>query len=273
VTSRERFASPRGEFQTVFLTEQRIPPASGHWPPGPGSAWGAADGSPRADRRPVEHVHPAVTRMFGRSHNQYVVPRRSRADPGRAANVGSRDGSCHASAGVRHRHLRPGPSRRGDRLPRPGRAEPDGVGTPSAGPTRIPGVGDRLFRQIPRDSGQAGVVYGEGEDSASSTVVLYAREGPEWRPVTSWPAHNGRNGWTTDITWATSAVPSACSASPTREVCSTTPAPGCRTTRTRPPTRRRTTGTRRTSTSSPMSSPSTTTVSRAPAARRHAPRG
>ncbi|MEU6772574.1 L,D-transpeptidase family protein [Streptomyces sp. NPDC046759] len=63
---------------------------------------------------------------------------------------------------------------------------------------RLPGVGDQLFRRIPDDSGQVVVVYGEGEDSADSTAVLYTREGPEWREVAGWPAHNGRRGWTTD---------------------------------------------------------------------------
>ncbi|MGW5460255.1 L,D-transpeptidase family protein [Streptomyces sp. NPDC003996] len=69
---------------------------------------------------------------------------------------------------------------------------------PTADATRIPGVGDRLGRQIPPDSSQVVAVYGEGEDSPDSTVVLYTREGPEWRPVADWPAHNGRNGWTPD---------------------------------------------------------------------------
>lgn len=93
-----------------------------------------------------------------------------------------------------------GPVRAGGATGSRGQAGPSPAvsAAPSAGPTRIPGVGGRLFRQIPRDSGQVVVVYGEGEDSAYSTVVLYTREGPEWRPVTSWPAHNGRNGWTTD---------------------------------------------------------------------------
>ncbi|QHA09474.1 L,D-transpeptidase family protein [Streptomyces broussonetiae] len=69
---------------------------------------------------------------------------------------------------------------------------------PATDPTRIPGVGDRLQRQIPDDSGQVLAVYGDGEDSPDSTVVLYMKEGPEWRPVARWAAHNGRNGWTTD---------------------------------------------------------------------------
>ncbi|MFC9927443.1 L,D-transpeptidase family protein [Streptomyces sp. NPDC127190] len=69
---------------------------------------------------------------------------------------------------------------------------------PATDPARIPGVGDRLFRQIPADSRQVVAVYGEGADSADSTVVLYTRQGAEWRPVGSWPAHNGRNGWTAD---------------------------------------------------------------------------
>ncbi|MEV5874699.1 L,D-transpeptidase family protein [Streptomyces sp. NPDC052101] len=69
---------------------------------------------------------------------------------------------------------------------------------PATDPTRIPGVGDRLYRQIARGSGQVLAVYGEGENSPDSTAVLFMREGPEWRPVARWPAHNGRNGWTAD---------------------------------------------------------------------------
>lgn len=69
---------------------------------------------------------------------------------------------------------------------------------PETDPTRIPGVGDRLQRRIPGDSGQVLAVYGRGEDSPDSTAVLYMKEGPEWRRVARWAAHNGRNGWTED---------------------------------------------------------------------------
>ncbi|MEU9480552.1 L,D-transpeptidase family protein [Streptomyces sp. NPDC048191] len=69
---------------------------------------------------------------------------------------------------------------------------------PTTGPARIPGVGDRLLGRIPPDSGQIVVVYGEGVDSPESTAVLYTREGPRWRRVAGWQAHNGRRGWTTD---------------------------------------------------------------------------
>ncbi|MER6568766.1 hypothetical protein ABT288_21920 [Streptomyces sp. NPDC001093] len=93
----------------------------------------------------------------------------------------------------------PGPTRSAAAAgPGPGGQSPTVSTTPTTGPTRIPGVGDRLFRQIPRDSGQVVAVYGEDEDSADSMVVLYTREGPEWRAVADWPGHNGRNGWTTD---------------------------------------------------------------------------
>ncbi|MFF3914286.1 L,D-transpeptidase family protein [Streptomyces sp. NPDC001852] len=93
-----------------------------------------------------------------------------------------------------------GPARAGGATGSRGQAGPrPTVSTvPTTDPTRIPGVGDRLFRQIPRDSDQVVAVYGEGEDSADSTVVLYTREGPAWRPVADWPGHNGRNGWTMD---------------------------------------------------------------------------
>ncbi|MDN0196593.1 L,D-transpeptidase family protein [Streptomyces sp. S.PNR 29] len=68
----------------------------------------------------------------------------------------------------------------------------------STDPTRIPDVGDRLQRRIPADSRQVVVVYGEGRDSADSTVVLYTRQGSSWQRTRSWAAHNGKKGWTTD---------------------------------------------------------------------------
>ncbi|MFE6176825.1 hypothetical protein [Streptomyces sp. NPDC056464] len=65
-------------------------------------------------------------------------------------------------------------------------------------PTRIPDVGDRWQRRIPADSRQVVAVYGDGKDSPDSTVVLYTRHGSTWDRVRSWPAHNGKRGWTTD---------------------------------------------------------------------------
>ncbi|MER7171468.1 L,D-transpeptidase family protein [Streptomyces mesophilus] len=80
---------------------------------------------------------------------------------------------------------------------------PANAGTePSASPTRdlarIPGVGDRLQRQIPAGSRQVVAVYGRGEDSAKSTAALFTRHGATWDRERIWPAHNGRKGWTTD---------------------------------------------------------------------------
>ncbi|MGW1268374.1 L,D-transpeptidase family protein [Streptomyces sp. NPDC002491] len=60
---------------------------------------------------------------------------------------------------------------------------------------RIPGVGDRLQRRIPAGARQVVAVYGDGRDSADSTVVLYAEHGPNWVRVRSWPGHNGKKGW------------------------------------------------------------------------------
>ncbi|MFB7241110.1 L,D-transpeptidase family protein [Streptomyces populi] len=67
-----------------------------------------------------------------------------------------------------------------------------------ADPTRIPDVGDRIQRQIPSNSRQVVAVYGEGKDSADSTVVLYTKSGSAWEKTRSWAAHNGKKGWTTD---------------------------------------------------------------------------
>ncbi|MER6163301.1 L,D-transpeptidase family protein [Streptomyces violaceorubidus] len=65
-------------------------------------------------------------------------------------------------------------------------------------PTRIPGVGDGFQRRIPGDSRQVVVVYGDGRDSADSTVVFYTKQGSAWHRARSWAAHNGTKGWTTD---------------------------------------------------------------------------
>ncbi|MEU3840137.1 L,D-transpeptidase family protein [Streptomyces sp. NPDC028635] len=69
---------------------------------------------------------------------------------------------------------------------------------PSADPTRVPGVGDRLWRRIPAESRQVVAVYGDGKDAPGATVVLYDRRGSVWERVRSWPAHNGKRGWTLD---------------------------------------------------------------------------
>ncbi|MEU1706906.1 L,D-transpeptidase family protein [Streptomyces sp. NPDC005706] len=71
-------------------------------------------------------------------------------------------------------------------------------GTDGRDPHRVPGVGPGLLRRIPEGSGQVVAVYGDGRNSARSTVVLYTRHGEAWRRVRAWPAHNGRKGWTTD---------------------------------------------------------------------------
>lgn len=72
---------------------------------------------------------------------------------------------------------------------------------PTASPSpdgRIPGIGPELSARIPDDSRQAVAVYGDGHNSADSTVVLYHRDGDDWTKERSWPSHNGRRGWTTD---------------------------------------------------------------------------
>ncbi|MGW7518066.1 L,D-transpeptidase family protein [Streptomyces sp. NPDC054796] len=68
----------------------------------------------------------------------------------------------------------------------------------AADPTRIPGVGDRLQKKIPENSRQVVAVYGEGEDSAESTVKLFTKKGDKWTRDSGWAAHNGKKGWTPD---------------------------------------------------------------------------
>lgn len=68
----------------------------------------------------------------------------------------------------------------------------------AADPTRIPGVGDPLQKKIPRESRQVVAVHGEGRNSADATVRLYTKRGGKWNRERTWPAHNGRKGWTRD---------------------------------------------------------------------------
>ncbi|MEU9118275.1 hypothetical protein AB0C96_00135 [Streptomyces sp. NPDC048506] len=63
---------------------------------------------------------------------------------------------------------------------------------------QIPGIGTTLRTRIPADSRQVVAVYGKGPDSAESTVVLYEKNAKGWDQKGSWPAHNGRRGWTMD---------------------------------------------------------------------------
>ena len=72
------------------------------------------------------------------------------------------------------------------------------VTTSAPDPTRIPDVGDRLQRAIPTDTRQVLTVYGNGKDSPDSTAVLFTKNGNTWARAASWPAHNGKLGWTTD---------------------------------------------------------------------------
>ncbi|MGH4029983.1 L,D-transpeptidase family protein [Actinomycetota bacterium Odt1-20B] len=85
----------------------------------------------------------------------------------------------------------------------------DDEGGPGSGHTdgraadlkRIPDVGDRLQSKIPKDARQVVAVYGDGVNAITSTVVLYTKTGDStgatWKKTRSWPAHNGKRGWTT----------------------------------------------------------------------------
>ncbi|NEB76682.1 hypothetical protein G3I40_15840 [Streptomyces sp. SID14478] len=63
---------------------------------------------------------------------------------------------------------------------------------------RIPEIGDRYQKQIPANSRQVVAVYGDGKDSADSTIALYTKSGDTWKKARSWSGHNGKKGWTTD---------------------------------------------------------------------------
>ncbi|MFJ9037595.1 L,D-transpeptidase family protein [Streptomyces sp. NPDC102406] len=63
---------------------------------------------------------------------------------------------------------------------------------------RIPGVGDRYQKQIPADARQVVAVYGDGVNSADSTIALYTKSGDTWKKERAWTGHNGKKGWTTN---------------------------------------------------------------------------
>lgn len=77
----------------------------------------------------------------------------------------------------------------------------DGSQARAADAKRIPDVGDRLQSKIPKDSRQVVAVYGDGVNSAESTVALYTKASKTdttWEKARTWPAHNGKKGWTRD---------------------------------------------------------------------------
>lgn len=91
-----------------------------------------------------------------------------------------------------------GDGRDGHRDDRGSRGSGERADVRSAPLKRIPGVGDRLHSRIPANSRQVVAVYGDGADSAKATVVLYTKSGATWDKARSWPAHNGKKGWTAD---------------------------------------------------------------------------
>ncbi|MEU7226269.1 L,D-transpeptidase family protein [Streptomyces chrestomyceticus] len=69
----------------------------------------------------------------------------------------------------------------------------------AAGYTKnIPGVGAKLRSRIPGDARQVVAVYGKGADAPDATLALYTKAPKGWEGTATWPAHNGRKGWTTD---------------------------------------------------------------------------
>ncbi|MFD4956859.1 MULTISPECIES: L,D-transpeptidase family protein [unclassified Streptomyces] len=72
--------------------------------------------------------------------------------------------------------------------------------TPGRGafPSRVPGIGDRMWHRVPSGSRQVVAVHGAGPDSPDATVEFFTKHGSHWERAGSWPAHNGRRGWTTD---------------------------------------------------------------------------
>lgn len=79
-------------------------------------------------------------------------------------------------------------------------ASPEAATNASSAARRIPGLSDQVRKRIPANSRQVLVVTGKGPDSYTSKVVLYTRAkgSDDWRPGTTWAAHNAARGWTDD---------------------------------------------------------------------------
>ncbi|MEU0969154.1 L,D-transpeptidase family protein [Streptomyces sp. NPDC005917] len=86
------------------------------------------------------------------------------------------------------------PSRSDDARPARKTASPTPESS-SPQPPEIPGLGPRTTAAIPERAEQVVVAGGRGKDSSVCTVVLYERDDNVWQPRASWPAHNGKDGW------------------------------------------------------------------------------
>ncbi|MCG7209660.1 L,D-transpeptidase family protein [Streptomyces arenae] len=79
-----------------------------------------------------------------------------------------------------------------------GRAAPAAASpTPRSSPQDqgIPGLGPKTRAAIPERAEQVVVASGRGKDSPVSSVTLYERDDSTWQRGASWPAHNGKDGW------------------------------------------------------------------------------
>jgi L,D-peptidoglycan transpeptidase YkuD (ErfK/YbiS/YcfS/YnhG family) len=85
-----------------------------------------------------------------------------------------------------------------DDLP-PGSATTTAPAPTPAPPRQLAGVGPRTLARIPQQTRQVVLVTGRSRDSSDATVVLYRRTADGgWKPGAAWPAHNAKDGWTTD---------------------------------------------------------------------------
>jgi L,D-peptidoglycan transpeptidase YkuD (ErfK/YbiS/YcfS/YnhG family) len=71
------------------------------------------------------------------------------------------------------------------------RTEPESQALPS----EIPDLGPRTLAKIPADSRQVVVATGRGKNSSYAEVALHQRTSDGWRAGATWPARNGRKGW------------------------------------------------------------------------------
>jgi L,D-peptidoglycan transpeptidase YkuD (ErfK/YbiS/YcfS/YnhG family) len=87
----------------------------------------------------------------------------------------------------------------GDQPSGPAAATPQPSASTPAPPARLPGLGSRTLARIPAQTRQVVMVTGRSRGSSDATVAVYRRTvDGGWQAGAAWPAHNAKDGWTTD---------------------------------------------------------------------------
>ena len=59
----------------------------------------------------------------------------------------------------------------------------------------LPGIGSMMAAEIPVNSTQVVIAYGDGVDMSTNTVTLFQKADGTWHASATWSGHNGKDGW------------------------------------------------------------------------------